>query len=96
VIEKKGPSGCDAGHLKAKSEKLPARYSALALKSQANPAGARRPRISARAFNRLRDVEEKIALLGRAVSNGEADYGLVFSRLNASLVAAGLDEEARG
>jgi hypothetical protein len=95
LTAKKIPIGCDDRDLKAKSEKLLARYSALAFKSQANPAGARCPRISARAFNRLRDVEEKIALLGRAVSTGEADYGLVLSRLNASLVAAGLDEEAR-
>jgi hypothetical protein len=94
VIEKDSPRGCDARALKAVNIGS-AQHSVAALESQANPAGASWPRISARAFNRLRDVEEKIALLGRAVSTGEADRGLVFGGLRASLVAAGLNEEAR-
>ena len=90
MIEKNGPHGCGARALKANSDNQPALYGAFASKSQAETYC---PRISARAFNRLRDVEERIALLDRTVSTGEANRSLVVSRLIAAIVNAGLDEE---
>jgi hypothetical protein len=87
---KKSPRGCDARALEVINSSS-AQCSVTPSESQAE---TRCPRISARAFNRLRDVEERIALLGRAVSSGEAHPCLVVPRLLAALAAAGFDEEA--
>jgi hypothetical protein len=86
--------GCDAQALKAVNLSN-AQHSVAAFKSQANPADARWLRISARSFNRLRNVEEAIAILGKAVNSGEAHRSLVVPRLIAALDSAGFNEGAR-
>jgi hypothetical protein len=56
---------------------------------------ARAGRITARDFNRLRDIEDRIAILGRAVALGGADRNMVVDRIRGALVRADLDAEAR-
>jgi hypothetical protein len=51
----------------------------------------RSPRISARAFNSLKEIEEKIAPVGRHVRAGEASRGMVTDRIKAALANAGLN-----
>ena len=48
------------------------------------------PRITARELNRLRDIEERIAVLGRAVALGGANRGMVADRIQGALVGADL------
>ena len=95
MIEKNGPRGCDVQALKANSNNQPAIYGAFAFQSQVSPAEARWPRITARELNNLRDIENRIAILGRYVRLGCADRNMVAGRIRAALARAGLDREAQ-
>ena len=95
MAEKKGPAACDSRALKAEFNSQHAPYRASVFQSQASPADAPRLRISTRSFNRLRNVEEAIAILGKAVLTGEAHRSLVVPRLIAALDNSGFHERAR-
>ena len=95
MAEKKGPAACDSRALKAEFNNQSARYSASAFQSQVSPAEARWPRITARELNNLRDIENRIAILGRYVRLGCADRNMVAGRIRAALARAGLDREAQ-
>jgi hypothetical protein len=51
-------------------------------------------RITARELNSLRDIEDRIAVLGRYVRLGRADRNMVADRIRAAVVRAGLVKHA--
>jgi hypothetical protein len=51
-------------------------------------------RITARELNSLRDIEDRIAVLGRYVRLGRADRNMVADRIRAAVVRAGLAKHA--